>query len=53
MKAAALLCLLLTTAAPGPKAKYDPAAKFDLTTTEVELRRNTAGRMLMARVYQP
>jgi acetyl esterase/lipase len=32
---------------------YDPDARFDLVVTEVELRRNTAGRMLMARIYQP
>ncbi len=32
---------------------YDPAATFDLTVSEVELRRNSAGRMLMARIYQP
>jgi len=32
---------------------YDPAARFDLVISEVELRRNTAGRMLMARIYQP
>jgi acetyl esterase len=32
---------------------YDPAAKFDLTVSEVEFRRNNAGRMLMARIYQP
>jgi acetyl esterase len=32
---------------------YDPGAKFDLTVSEVELRRNGAGRMLMARIYQP
>src|SRR5262249_33748681 len=31
----------------------DPAAKFDVAVTEAELRRNTAGRMLMARIYQP
>jgi len=34
-------------------ATYNPAAKFDLVVTEVELRRNSAGRMLMARIYQP
>ena len=34
-------------------ARYNPAARFDLVVTEVELRRNGAGRMLMARVYQP
>ena len=32
---------------------YDPGARFDLAVTEVELRRNTSGRMLMARIYQP
>ena len=32
---------------------YNPAAKFDLDIKEVELRRNAAGRMLMARIYQP
>jgi len=32
---------------------YDPSARFELTVSEVELRRNAAGRMLMARVYQP
>ena len=34
-------------------APYDPAAKFELTVTEVEFRRNKAGRMLMARIYRP
>jgi len=32
---------------------YDPAAKLDIAVSEVELRRNSAGRMLMARIYQP
>ena len=32
---------------------YDPAAKFELQVKEVEFRRNAAGRMLMARIYQP
>src|SRR5882757_2254677 len=32
---------------------YDPGASFDLAVSEVELRRNSAGRMLMARIYQP
>src|SRR5262245_31624097 len=35
------------------KTSYDPAAKFELKVTEVELRRAVSGRMLMARVYQP
>jgi acetyl esterase/lipase len=34
-------------------AAYDPAAKFELVVSEVELRKNSAGRMLMARIYQP
>jgi acetyl esterase/lipase len=34
-------------------AAYDPKAKFDLKVSEVEFRRNAAGRMLMARIYQP
>src|SRR5262245_24391703 len=32
---------------------YDPAAKLDIAVSEIELRRNKAGRMLMARIYQP
>lgn len=32
---------------------YDPGARFELAVSEVELRRNAAGRMLMARIYQP
>jgi acetyl esterase/lipase len=32
---------------------YNPAGRFDLAVSEVELRRNSAGRMLMARIYQP
>src|SRR5436305_735240 len=34
-------------------AAYDPAGRFDLVVSEVELRHNSAGRMLMARIYQP
>ena len=40
-------------AGPGTKPAYDPAATFELAVSEVELRRNSAGRMLMARIYQP
>jgi acetyl esterase len=32
---------------------YDPNARFDLAVSEVEVRRNGAGRVLMARIYQP
>jgi acetyl esterase len=35
------------------KTTYDPAARFEITVSEVEVRRNAAGRMLMARIYQP
>ena len=34
-------------------AAYDPTAKFEIKVSEVEFRRNAAGRMLMARIYQP
>jgi acetyl esterase len=32
---------------------YDPNAKFDLVVSDVELRKNAAGRVLKARIYQP
>src|SRR5262245_41767884 len=32
---------------------YDPNGRFDLAVSEVELRRNSAGRILIARIYQP
>ncbi|HTR84466.1 MAG TPA: alpha/beta hydrolase [Reyranella sp.] len=32
---------------------YDPRASFDLEVSDVELRRNPHGRMLMARIYRP
>ena len=34
-------------------ASYDPAAKFGLKISEVEYRRNKAGRHLIARIYEP
>src|SRR6187399_1456869 len=40
-------------AGPSTKPAYNPAATFELAVSEVELRRNSAGRMLMARIYQP
>jgi acetyl esterase len=40
-------------AAAAETARYDPAAKFPITVTDVDFRRNAAGRMLMARVYRP
>ncbi|HWW85702.1 MAG TPA: alpha/beta hydrolase, partial [Vicinamibacterales bacterium] len=41
----------MTAAAAG--TAYNPAATFEIEISEVEFRRNQAGRMLMARVYQP
>ena len=32
---------------------YNPAARFELKVSEVELRRTAGGRILMARIYQP
>jgi acetyl esterase/lipase len=38
---------------PGLLPNYDPAAKFEITVSEVDMRKNSAGRMLKARVYRP
>ena len=35
------------------RAAYDPAARFEVKVSEVDFRRTRAGRMLMARIYQP
>jgi acetyl esterase/lipase len=40
-------------AAHAATPSYNPDARFDLDVTEVEFRRNSAGRMLMARIYRP
>ena len=32
---------------------YDPSAKFEISVSEVDVRKNAAGRMLKARVYRP
>lgn len=32
---------------------YDPAGKFAVTVSDVPMRKNSAGRLLMARVYRP
>ena len=44
---------LWPAAAEAAVPAYDPAAKFEFDVKEVEFRRNSAGRMLMARIYQP
>jgi acetyl esterase len=38
---------------PFRKAPYNPTARFDIKVSEVDFRRTRAGRMLMARIYQP
>jgi len=43
----------MATARANAAASYDPAATFEIAVSEVELRRTTAGRTLMARIYQP
>ena len=53
LSAAGLPSVLSTATLRARAAAYDPAAKFDISVSEVELRRNKAGRMLMARIYQP
>jgi acetyl esterase/lipase len=35
------------------KPRYDPKAKFELKVDEVPFRKNSKGRQLMARIYQP
>jgi len=37
----------------GMKAVHNPAAKFELTVSEVEFWRTPGGRQLMARIYRP
>src|SRR6478736_6371097 len=40
---------LIWAAAPS----YDPGAKFEISVSDVDMRKNAAGRMLKARVYRP
>jgi acetyl esterase/lipase len=35
------------------RTAYDPSATFAIKVSEVEVRRNATGRMLMARIYRP
>ena len=32
---------------------YDPSAKFEISMSEVDVRRSVSGRMLKARIYRP
>src|SRR5262245_25306405 len=49
----AMLTLVPDAALAAGAPAYDPTARFELAISEVEVRRNSAGRMLMARIYQP
>src|SRR5215470_7357691 len=42
-----------TPGRPEMKTAYNPEGKFELKVNDVEFRRTSAGRQLMARVYQP
>jgi acetyl esterase/lipase len=54
IRIASVLGPRLVCAADGAvKTSYDQAAKLEITVSEVEMRRNSAGRMLKARIYQP
>jgi acetyl esterase/lipase len=50
---AAGIPLIAAAGGSSMKATYNPAARFDLKVSEVQFRRTTAGRTLMARIYQP
>lgn len=50
---ASLVMLMPRSVFAASSVHYDPAAKFELTVSELEYRRNAQGRSLMARVYQP
>ena len=51
--AAAGMAVLGPSAFAATPTRYDPAAKFDLTVSELEYRRTAKGRPLLARIYQP
>ena len=44
---------VIVAARSNAKTGYDPTARFEIKVSEVEFRRTAAGRMLMARIYQP
>jgi len=53
LQAAGLAAVFAPSALAAAPLRYDPAAKFELTVSEVEYRRTAKGRPLMARIYQP
>jgi acetyl esterase/lipase len=40
-------------ASSNTRTHYDPTARFEIKVSEVDFRRTRAGRLLMARIYQP
>ena len=50
---AAGLATAFAPSAFAARPRYDPAAKFGLSVSELEYRRNDKGRSLLARIYQP
>ena len=48
-----LVTLAGTAFLPALLPNYDPGARFEITVSEVDFRKNAAGRMLKARVYRP
>jgi len=51
--AAGLASAFAPSAFAAGRARYDPAAKFELTVSEEEYRRTAKGRSLSARIYRP
>jgi len=51
--AAGLASAFAPSAFAAGRARYDPAAKFELTVSEEEYRRTAKGRSLLARIYRP
>jgi len=53
LQAAGLTAAFAPSAFAAAPLRYDPAASFALTVSEMEYRRTAKGRSLMARIYQP
>ena len=50
---AGMTAIFAPSAFAAATTRYDPAARFDLTVSELEYRRTAKGRSLLARIYQP
>jgi acetyl esterase len=51
--AAGMTAIFAPSTFAASQTRYDPAAKFELTVSELEYRRTAKGRSLLALVYQP